>query len=224
MPSATGPELKLDDIDDLIYFTRANESNDLKTTISELSQKHNCKEGDIIAGTIDPDSGNTLLHYASANGLLDILKHFLSQLDIQLQPLPSSESSEDWSSFNPTLAPDTHLINRQNGQGNTPLQWAAYNGHVEVVKALVAAGANMWIKNSAGHLALFEAERADRTEVVGFLLLAGGREVERKGTQGVASSEDVADLGEASGSGAAGSVDGDANAGADVTMGDARPS
>jgi ankyrin repeat protein len=34
------------------------------------------------------------------------------------------------------------LINVQNEQGNTPLHWAALNGHLEVVKALVQNGAD----------------------------------------------------------------------------------
>lgn len=218
MPSATLLELTLDDIDDLIYFTRVNEPEDLKSTISALAQKHNCREGDIINAAIDPNSSNSLLHYCSANGLIDLLKGFLDQLGVQRQPLPATESSDDWKDFNPTVASDEHLINKQNAQGNTPLQWAAYNGHVDVVKALVSAGANMWIKNAAGHLAMFEAERADKTDVVGFLLLAGGREVERAGTQKAPTEDDVADLkeGEASSSAGAEQLDGSG----DVKMGD----
>lgn len=194
MPSAAPPELSLDEIDDLIYFTRAHEVEDLYNTIATLAQNHKCSEGDIINATIDPDSGNSLIHYCSANGLLDLLKGFLDRLGVQQQQLPATESSDDWKDFNPTVASTEHLINKQNTQGNTPLQWAAYNGHVEIVKVLVSAGANLWIKNNAGHLAMFEAERADKTDVVGFLLLAGGREVERAGTQKAPTEDDVADL------------------------------
>lgn len=204
MPSTTLPELSPDDIDDLIYFTRANEAEDLKGTIATLAQNHKCSESDIVNATVDPDSGNTLLHYCSANGLLDLLRNFLDKLGVQQQQLPATESSDDWKDFNPTVASKEHLINRQNAQGNTPLQWAAYNGHVEVVKVLVSAGANMWIKNAAGHLALFEAERADKTDVVGFLLLAGGREVERAGTQKAPTEDDVADLQEGTAASSAG--------------------
>lgn len=218
MPSATLPELTPDDIDDLVYFTRVNEPEDLKSTISTLTQQHSCKESDIISAAIDPGSGNTLLHYCSANGFVDLLKGFLDQLGVQRQQLPATESSDDWKDFNPVVASNEHLINRQNGQGNTPLQWAAYNGHVEVVKILVSAGANMWIKNSAGHLAMFEAERADKTEVVGFLLLAGGREVERAGMQKAPTEDDVADLQQEGGASSS------AGGGPDAEMADANPS
>lgn len=218
MPSERLPELTLDDVDDLIYFTRVSEAEDLKATISSLAQKHNCREGDIVSAAVDPDSGNTLLHYCSANGFTDLLKGFLDQLGVQRQQLPATESSDEWKDFNPTVAANEHPINRQNSQGNTPLQWAAYNGHVEVVKVLVSAGANMWIKNAAGHLAMFEAERADKTEVVGFLLLAGGREVERKGTQKAPTEDDVADLQQGGESSTAGAEQ--ANGGDDVEMKD----
>lgn len=52
----------------------------------------------------------------------------------------------------------------------------------------------MWTKNEAGHLAMFEAERADKNDVVQFLLEAGGKEVERAGAEGGASEEDMRDM------------------------------
>lgn len=63
------------------------------------------------------------------------------------------------------------------------------------MKQLVSAGADMWVKNEAGHLAMFEAERADKGDVVQFLLEAGGKEVERTGVEGGAvSEEDMKDM------------------------------
>ena len=53
----------------------------------------------------------------------------------------------------------------------------------------------MWAKNEAGHLAMFEAERADKGDVVQFLLEAGGKDVERVGNEGGAvSEEDMRDM------------------------------
>lgn len=53
------------------------------------------------------------------------------------------------------------LINHKNNAGNTPLHWAALNTHFDCVKALVEAGADVNLKNDAGHDAAFLAERAE---------------------------------------------------------------
>ena len=52
------------------------------------------------------------------------------------------------------------VINHRNHSGNTPLHWAALNTHLECVKALVEAGADIGIKNDAGLDAVFLAERS----------------------------------------------------------------
>jgi hypothetical protein len=57
------------------------------------------------------------------------------------------------------------FMNYRNHSGNTPLHWAALNTHLDCVKALVEAGADVDAKNDAGHDALFLAERADWTVV-----------------------------------------------------------
>jgi hypothetical protein len=96
------------------------------------------------------------------------------------------------SSADATTSPIAPYLNRPNAQGSTPLHWAALNGHLPVVKQLVSAGADMWAKNEAGHLAMFEAERADKGDVVQFLLEA---DVERVGNEGGAvSEEDMRDM------------------------------
>jgi hypothetical protein len=51
------------------------------------------------------------------------------------------------------------VINHRNHSGNTPLHWAALNTHLECVKALVEAGADIGVKNDAGLDAIFLAER-----------------------------------------------------------------
>lgn len=53
------------------------------------------------------------------------------------------------------------VINHRNHSGNTALHWAALNTHLECVKALVGAGADISVKNDAGLDAVFLAERAD---------------------------------------------------------------
>ena len=41
-------------------------------------------------------------------------------------------------------------VNEQNGWGNTPLHKASENGHVEVITALLAAGADKTMKDEDG--------------------------------------------------------------------------
>lgn len=72
------------------------------------------------------------------------------------------------------------ILSRKNEAGNTALHWAAVNGHVEAVKALIDSGVDVWVKNAAGHLPVFEAERAEKDEVTAILLIAGGKEEEER--------------------------------------------
>jgi ankyrin repeat protein len=62
------------------------------------------------------------------------------------------------------------LLNAVNEAGNTALHWAALNGHLESVKMLIGAGADITIFNKAGHDAVFEAEINDKKDVVDWLL------------------------------------------------------
>lgn len=194
MHSSGPPALTFDEVDDLLYFTRANEVQDLQQAITELTQKYSCSAKDVLEAAIDPESGNTVLHFCSANGLTELLPSLLSQLG-------AAEGTS------------TAFVNHGNKEGNTPLHWAAYNGHLAIVKLLIAAGADMWQKNAAGHLAMFEAERADKNDVVQYLLEAGGKEVERAGEEGQPSEEDVEDVQEGEASSSAQATAGDVNMG-----------
>ncbi len=49
--------------------------------------------------------------------------------------------------------------------GNTPLMYACAGGHVDVVKALLEAGANVEDHNENGHTPLMEAASAGHVEV-----------------------------------------------------------
>ena len=62
------------------------------------------------------------------------------------------------------------ILDAQNAWGNTPLHWAALNGHLESAKALIGSGANLSIKNKAGHDAVYEAGINSKDPVVEWLL------------------------------------------------------
>jgi ankyrin repeat protein len=90
------------------------------------------------------------------------------------------------------------IINSQNQAGNTPLHWAALNGHLEAVKVLLDNGGDPTITNARGHDAVYEAELNDKQEVVEWVLKEGGDGLEEvvSGTQegdGEGEEEDSAD-------------------------------
>ena len=176
MPSLEALSLTPDEIDDLLYFTRVNEVQGLQDGIQELSERYNSPRRNVLLAAVDPETGNTILHYCSANGFVDLLRILLNELgwsqSVEVEYAADGEKKQA-----------VAMINSANKEGNTPLHWAAYNGQLEVVKMLVAAGADSWIKNAAGQLAMYEAERANRTEVA-HLLLQAGMEEARKGRSG----------------------------------------
>ncbi|KAL1653216.1 ankyrin repeat-containing protein [Didymella pomorum] len=137
-----------DSVDEILYLARANEASELEQFLTTLSTQISRPKDQIIAEAVDSYSQNTALHYAAANGHIDIVKLLLST-----------------SSSKP--APFLNLIN---ASGNTPLHWASLNGHLEAVKLLIEAGGDITIFNKAGHDAVFEAEINDKKEVVDWLL------------------------------------------------------
>ena len=184
MPLLESPSLTFDEVNDLLYFTRANQVEELDQTVAELAQKYSCSREAVLSAGVDPASGNNVLHYCSANGLAELLKSLLAQLGVRQGADGSGAGKQR----------EVKKINSTNKEGNTPLHWAAYNGQLEVVKILTAAGADMWIKNSAGHLAMFEAERAEKSDVVQHLLEVGGENVENAGVEQQPTADDVADV------------------------------
>ncbi|CEJ60027.1 hypothetical protein PMG11_08621 [Penicillium brasilianum] len=140
--------LSVEAIDDLIYDARAGDLEALNADIATLASQHNCPESHIVASAIDMEdeseggTGSCVLHFPAANGNSEILNTLLQKL--------SSLDADQRTAF----------VNHRNHSGNTPLHWAALNTHLECVKGLVEAGADVAIKNDAGHDAMFLAERA----------------------------------------------------------------
>jgi len=107
-----------------------------------------------------------------------------------------------------TLALSPALITRANAAANTPLHYAALNGHLDAARLLLAHFVGpaadvleyLTAKNAAGHDAAFEAESAGKEDVVNWLL---GKmdEVERGGggSAGVGEEEEAGKEGEGEG-------------------------
>lgn len=68
MAASTMQSLAEDEVEDLLYLARANETDELKQFIAELAQKYSVHQAQIPAAAIDAESGNGALHFAAANG------------------------------------------------------------------------------------------------------------------------------------------------------------
>ncbi|KAF2436736.1 ankyrin [Tothia fuscella] len=161
--------LSEDEIDDILYCARANELQELRECVDAASRKYGTEGARVVVEVVDAESGNNALHFAGANGLLEITKYILSLFT------PTTTSGSD-STSNPTSNPNPSrhaFVNAQNQSGNTPLHWAALNGHLEAVKVLMEAGADVTVLNQRGYDAIFEAEMNDKSAVVEFLLREG---------------------------------------------------
>lgn len=218
-----------DQIDDLLLSARYGDLDDLRTALTDLSTARATTPFIVLHTTLDPESKNTPLHYAAANGHNDVVTYLLSLLPtastassaaqsatteasstdavtasaLTQQPPPSSSTSQPPTAPHTSAAP---LLNARNSAGNTPLHWAALNGHLEIVKALVQAGADIGVQNAAGRSAVGEAEVAAMGEgetagrvgevVVWLLGVWGGVEEGVSGKQ-----EEVNGVGEQNGEG-----------------------
>ena len=168
--------LTSDQIDDLLLSARYGDLEDLESTLSPLLTASSSTASSLLA-SIKNDDANTLLHYASANGHLDVIRYLLPYTDLPL-----------------ALA--------QNISGNTALHWAGLNGHLDIVKALVTriqqleqshpeqanklnlifhpqnngeqndgSERKLWdVRNTAGRGPMSEAQMRQQEQVVKFLL------------------------------------------------------
>jgi hypothetical protein len=106
-------------------------------------------------------------------------------LDIQTAT-PDPSGAED-----KPIEPNS-VVNSQNKSGNTPLHWAALNGHLQAITLLLNQGADPSILNAAGHDALFEAELNERQQAVEVLLAEGkGLDQGIAGDSNIEGAEDI---------------------------------
>lgn len=62
------PIITENEIDEILYFARANEIQELKAFIPTLFPKYGTQPAWILSQAVDAETGNSALHYAGANG------------------------------------------------------------------------------------------------------------------------------------------------------------
>ncbi|UQC82029.1 uncharacterized protein CLUP02_07515 [Colletotrichum lupini] len=173
------PKLSEEEIDDLIYFSRAGELADLKESLKSLSEREGATVGEIITAAKD-EGKSTCLHMAAGNGHLDIVKALVTAFD--------SRPAEEKKAY----------VDAGNEFGNTGLHWACLGGHLEAVKYLVSHGASPAVANDKDQIPLDSALFNDKREVADWFLaqsekMEGGNQEE--GLSGAASGIEIEDDG-----------------------------
>ena len=99
-----------------------------------------------------------------------------STLLCQADPIHEAAKRGDQSEVNRIVAAQPEALEARDARhGNTPLHWAAFHGHLDVVRTLIKNGANPNVHTKDGYTPLRDAAYRGHTEVVRFLLEAGAR-------------------------------------------------
>ncbi|KAK4445734.1 ankyrin repeat-containing protein YAR1 [Podospora aff. communis PSN243] len=163
------PTLSEDEIDDLVYFARTGENDDLTTLLTSLAEREKVSPAEILSAAKD-EGKSTSLHMAAANGHLETVTLLLSHF-------PNSTSD--------TKTQRQDFLDAPNEYGNTALHWAALSGHLDVVKKLVDAGASVAIANDKNYVPLDLAALNEKRDVVDYFLAQSGMLEETNAKEGL---------------------------------------
>ncbi|KAK8017316.1 Ankyrin repeat-containing domain protein [Apiospora rasikravindrae] len=161
------PKLTADEIDDLIYLSRAGEDAELTVLLKELADREKVTIADVLDAAKD-ESGATCLHMAAANGHSKTVTHILSYLPTASTPAPAQPSSEESASSSPQQP--ASYINVANQFGNTALHWACLGNHLDTVKLLLSRGASPALANDKDQIPLDMAAFNNHMAIVEYFL------------------------------------------------------
>ncbi|KAK4093727.1 hypothetical protein PCL_05433 [Purpureocillium lilacinum] len=185
------PQLTEDEIDDLIYFARAGENEDMKETLISLAEREKVTPAEILVAARD-EAKSTTLHMATGNGHLgesywafsmtqagsmalrsvaDKGPEMVRQLVDAFEGRPKEEKQA--------------FLDEPNEHGNTGLHWAALGGHLETVKLLMEHGASPALANERNYVPLDLANFNDKPEIAQYFLSAAGMLEESNGESGL---------------------------------------
>ncbi|EAY17632.1 hypothetical protein TVAG_235140 [Trichomonas vaginalis G3] len=124
-------------------------------------------------------SGTNVLHYASLQGNLRLVKSLIEcGCDKEIKS-KFGGTALYWASENDHLEVVQYLISvgankeAKSNDGSTPLIEATFNGYLEVVKYLISVGANKEAKDNFGSTPLIWASRNGHLEIVQYLISVG---------------------------------------------------
>ncbi|KHN94984.1 ankyrin repeat containing protein YAR1 [Metarhizium album ARSEF 1941] len=149
------PRLSDDEIDDLIYYARAGETDELKESLAALAEREKVSHAEILIAARD-EGKSTALHMATGNGHLETVRELIHCFD--------GRPKEEKQAF----------IDEANEHGNTGLHWAALGGHLDTVKLLMDHGASPALANERNYVPLDLANFNDKREVAKYFLESAG--------------------------------------------------
>lgn len=135
------PQMKWDEkAEELRMAARSGDVHDVKSIVQQV--KVYAGQLSKLLSATDDISGNTPLHFCSANGHVDIVLFLISQ------------------------GSPTNAINKS---GSAPLHYAALTGQIDVVRILLENGASPVVENSFSCTAMDEALTGRHSDVVKYL-------------------------------------------------------
>ncbi|KAL6913828.1 hypothetical protein ACHAP8_001769 [Fusarium lateritium] len=146
------PKLTEDEIDDIIYFSRSGEQEDLTDSIKTLAERENSSPAEIVAAAQDASNKSTCLHMATGNGHLEIVRQLIQYFE--------NRPKEQKQAF----------LDEANEAGNTGLHWAALGGHLDVIKLLLEQGASPALANEQNYVPLDLAYFNHKNDVAEYFL------------------------------------------------------
>ncbi|CAH0019747.1 unnamed protein product [Clonostachys rhizophaga] len=146
------PQLSEDEIDDLIYFARTGETQDLFESVASLAEREKATTAEILIAAKDESNKSTTLHMATGNGHLETVRKLVESFE--------GRPKEERQAF----------LDEPNEHGNTGLHWAALGGHIDTVKYLVEQGASPALANERNYVPLDLAYFNQHEDIANYFL------------------------------------------------------
>ncbi|KAF6176376.1 hypothetical protein GIB67_011165 [Kingdonia uniflora] len=150
-------EMATDNVEDLLEAARYSDIDDV-TSLASTGISLDSKD----------DQGRTALHMAAGNGHLGIVEYLIRKGVANPAIGVPCKCNRDTAKVARSKAglSGSEDLNPLNLENNTPLHWACLNGHIQVVKTLILAGASVTRLNSHERTPIDEAVSHGKIAVI----------------------------------------------------------